>query len=122
MAHHKESSVQLGQAQQDIVASKFVRPAPSPSLGAKSGQEIGIRYCTARSGVGAANIIPLAAASMRRSSMSREAAPMPEGPEIRRVATRIHKVLAGREAQKVLLTQPKVARLDHSCRVSGWSG
>ena len=35
---------------------------------------------------------------------------MPEGPEIRRVATRIHKVLAGREAQKVLLTQPKVAR------------
>lgn len=42
--------------------------------------------------------------------MSREAAVVPEGPEIRRVATRIHKVLAGHEAQKVLLTQPKVAR------------
>ena len=35
---------------------------------------------------------------------------MPEGPEIRRVATRIHKVLAGREAQKVVFTQPLVAR------------
>ena len=35
---------------------------------------------------------------------------MPEGPEIRRVATRIHKVLAGREAQKVIFTQPLVAR------------
>ena len=34
---------------------------------------------------------------------------MPEGPEIRRVATRIHKVLAGREAQKVVFTQPGVA-------------
>ena len=34
---------------------------------------------------------------------------MPEGPEIRRVATRIHKVLAGREAQKVVFTQPSVA-------------
>ena len=35
---------------------------------------------------------------------------MPEGPEIRRVATRIHKVLAGREAQQVVFTQPGVAR------------
>ena len=35
---------------------------------------------------------------------------MPEGPEIRRVATRINKVLAGREAQKVVFTQPLVAR------------
>lgn len=34
---------------------------------------------------------------------------MPEGPEIRRVATRIHKVLAGREAQQVLFTQPDMA-------------
>ncbi len=34
---------------------------------------------------------------------------MPEGPEIRRVATRIHKVLAGREAEHVVLTQPGVA-------------
>ena len=34
---------------------------------------------------------------------------MPEGPEIRRVATRIHKVLAGREAEQVVLTQPGVA-------------
>ena len=34
---------------------------------------------------------------------------MPEGPEIRRVATRIHRVLAGREAQEVVFTQPNVA-------------
>lgn len=34
---------------------------------------------------------------------------MPEGPEIRRVATRIHKVLAGKEAQEVVFTQPRVA-------------
>jgi endonuclease-8 len=33
---------------------------------------------------------------------------MPEGPEIRRVATRIHKVLAGREAEQVTFTQPAV--------------
>lgn len=33
---------------------------------------------------------------------------MPEGPEIRRVATRIHKVLAGREAEEVSFTQPAV--------------
>ncbi len=43
-------------------------------------------------------------------SICQIAAAMPEGPEIRRVATRIHKVLAGREAQKVVFTQPKVAR------------
>ena len=34
---------------------------------------------------------------------------MPEGPEIRRVATRIHKILAGREAEQVQFTQSRVA-------------
>ncbi|NCF45891.1 MAG: endonuclease VIII [Proteobacteria bacterium] len=42
---------------------------------------------------------------------------MPEGPEIRRVATRIHKVLAGREACEVQFTQPRVAA--YGPRLSG---
>jgi endonuclease VIII len=42
---------------------------------------------------------------------------MPEGPEIRRIATRLHKVLAGNVAQKVRFTQEPL--LDYGYELSG---
>ncbi len=72
--------------------------------GAKNGPETGIRFATAPS-----------AADVRKTRILAPSGPqswrriVPEGPEIRRVATRIHKVLAGREAEQVVFTQPSVA-------------
>ena len=42
---------------------------------------------------------------------------MPEGPEIRRIATRLHKVLAGNVAEKVTFTQEPL--LDYGYELSG---
>lgn len=66
-------------------------------------------FCIVLSAVGGKKIKPTATQARRPV--------MPEGPEIRRVATRIHKVLAGREACEVQFTQPRVAA--YGPRLSG---
>lgn len=66
-------------------------------------------FCIVPSAVGGKKIKPTATQARRPV--------MPEGPEIRRVATRIHKVLAGREACEVQFTQPRVAA--YGPRLSG---
>ena len=47
---------------------------------------------------------------------------MPEGPEIRRVATRIHKILAVVKLSRCNSPSRGLQVLDPNCRVSKWSG